>query len=343
MESSEPLDRCDSQQTAMSLLELDPSPMESPSSPESDGAPAAASREASDRRFPTVQAASCSSTAGAPGLRSSNGGGRSRGHGAIFYLTRVQRYSSYAMSVFTLLHLTNVSLIPAVTRSVAGSETYLLMTREIYQTSVTEPLLVALPVVAHVGSGVALRLLRRRQMMKRYGEGSSGTYALYRLVRASSSKLWPSLSYISMSGYAFAVFYSAHVLANRLLPLAVEGDSSNIGLAYIAHGFARHPTASWLAYVGLLAVGCGHMVWGAREMLLGPSNSTGGWRGSGMVTVDKNVKRQRRRKWLTVHGVALTVAGLWAVGGLGVVARGGAAEGWIAKLSGPGASTVAVR
>ncbi|PNY26299.1 Uncharacterized protein TCAP_03774 [Tolypocladium capitatum] len=317
-------------ETLVSLSQLDPSPMDTPSPPESDGELPLGPDEALEG---SASGTRSGSTAGAPGLSGSGG------HGASYYLTRIQRYSSYAMSIFTSLHLANVSLIPAVTRSVAGSETYLLMTREIYQTPVAEPLLVALPVLAHVGSGVALRLLRRWQNMKRYGGGTPGVYALRRLLRGGDAKsgfkgsggVWPPLSYISMSGYAFTVFYSAHVLVNRVLPLAVEGDSSNIGLAYVAHGFARHPVAARIAYAGLIGVGCGHMVWGMAKWL-GAAPSTRGWRGKESVAVDKWTKRQRRRKWLSIHGVALVVAAAWAVGGLGTVARGGPAEGWVAKV-----------
>jgi succinate dehydrogenase/fumarate reductase cytochrome b subunit len=237
------------------------------------------------------------------------------------------------MGIFTTLHLTNVSLIPAATRSVAGSETHLLMTREVYQTSLAEPLLVALPVVAHVCSGVALRLLRRWHNMRRYGGGAPGVYAVHRLRDVllgrdvASVRLWPPLSYISLSGYALTLFYGAHVFVNRLLPLLVEGDSANIGLAYVAHGFARHPLVSRLAYVGLLAAAGGHMVWGmARWFGLAPS--TLGWRG----VVDRETRRARRTSWLAVHGVAVGFAALWAVGGLGVVARGGLTEGWVGNI-----------
>lgn len=252
-------------------------------------------------------------------------------------VTRLQKYSSYAIGIFTTLHLANVSLIPVITRSVPGSETYLLMTREIYQTSITEPLLVALPVIAHVGSGIALRLLRRWQNMKRYGGGTPGMYALHRMRDALSGKdvstvrLWPMLSYISISGYAFTLFYGAHVFMNRILPLAVEGDSSNIGLGYVAHGFARHPFTSRLAYLGLLATASGHMVWGLAKWF-GVAPSTRGWTGKESVVVDKKTKRTRRRKWLGVHGVALGVMALWAIGGLGIVARGGLTEGWVGKV-----------
>ncbi|KND92482.1 hypothetical protein TOPH_02732, partial [Tolypocladium ophioglossoides CBS 100239] len=332
METPGQSDRRDSQQTPISLLQLDPSPMDTPSPSESDRELRLGPDEALDSSAGGVRSGP---TAGAPGLSGSGS------HGAIYYLTRIQRYSSYAMSIFTSLHLANVSLIPAVTRSVAGSETYLLMTREIYQTSVAEPLLVALPVLAHVGSGVALRLLRRWQNMKRYGGGTPGMYALHRLLRGGDAKsgsrggsgvrLWPPLSYISISGYVFTIFYSAHAFVNRVLPLAVEGDSSNIGLAYVAHGFARHPVAARVAYAGLIAVGCGHMVWGMAKWL-GAAPSTRGWRGKESVVVDRRTKRQRRRKCLSVHGVALAVAAAWAVGGLGTVARGGPAAGWVAKV-----------
>lgn len=243
------------------------------------------------------------------------------------------------MGIFTSLHLANVSLIPAITRSVPGSETYLLMTREIYQTSLTEPILVALPVIAHIGSGVALRWLRRCQNVKRYG-ATPGMYALHRSrtelgedspkgSRAASP--WPPLSNISISGYAFTIFYAAHVFANRVLPLQVEGDSSNIGLAYVAHGFARHPVIAWTSYIGLIAIGCGHMVWGQAKWLgIAPSTKTV-W-GMDTVVVDKKTRKQRRRKWFALHGAVAAFVALWAVGGLGVVARGGAMEGWIGKV-----------
>lgn len=244
------------------------------------------------------------------------------------------------MGIFTALHLTNVSLIPAMTRTVPSSETFLLMTREIYQTTLSEPLIVFVPVLAHVGSGIALRLLRRWQNMERYGGRTPGLHALGQLRDSLSGesnggavRLWPRLSWISVSGYALTVCYGAHVFMNRVLPLLVEGDSSNIGLAYVAHGFARHPLTSYGAYLALLGTASGHMVWGMAKWL-GWAPSTNSWRGErGVVVVaDKKTRRRRRTKWLGVHGVAVGVAVLWAVGGLGVVARGGLAEGWVGKV-----------
>lgn len=238
------------------------------------------------------------------------------------------------MNIFTTLHLTNVSLIPLSTGSADASETYLLMTRELYQTTLAEPLLIGLPFVAHVGSGIALRFIRWRQNLKRYGGTTPWLYPSDQKHRRVPSAL-PLLSWISVSGYAFTLFYSAHAFTNRVLPLLVEGDSSNIGLAYVAHGFARHPWISHLAYLGLIFVGAGHMVWGSAKWL-GLAPSTRGWlqprKGEPSEWTDKATRKQRRRKWLGVQGAVLAVAALWASGGLGVVSKAGASGGWVGKL-----------
>ncbi|KAH6607081.1 hypothetical protein Trco_003394 [Trichoderma cornu-damae] len=325
-------ERRDSTLTAISLLQLDPAPMDSdpdtPTEEKQNPMQASAADVTAEGGAGSVKTGSTT----APGLSGS-------GRGAIYYLTRMQKYSSYAVSVFTTMHLANVSLIPAVTRSVAGSETYLLMARELYQTTITEPLLVGLPVLAHVGSGIALRLVRRSENIRRYGGSTPGMYALMRS-RADgagassrpSAQPWPPLSWISWSGYLYTALWGAHVLMNRALPLAVEGDSSNIGLAYVSHGFARHPAVAALAYRGLIGVGCGHMVWGLAKWL-GLAPSTKGWWGGGeAVAVDGKARRHRRRRWLGVQAAVVAAAALWAVGGLGVVARAGASDGWVGKL-----------
>lgn len=249
----------------------------------------------------------------------------------------MQRYSSYAMAVFTSLHLTNVSLIPAVTRSVPGSETYLLMTREIYQTAITEPLLVALPVIAHVGSGIALRLLRWRQNRRRYGGATPAMYALHRsranAGQGHSIRIWPQMSYISISGYLFTAFYSAHVFMNRILPLAVEGNSSDIGLAYVAHGFARHPAMAYFAYIGLITLGTGHMVWGLAKWF-GYAPSTSGWQtnGNGGTLEAKATRKERKKKWLSVQAAVVGGIVAWSLGGLAIVSRGGLQSGWLGDI-----------
>lgn len=123
---------------------------------------------------------------------------------------------------------------------------------------------------------------------------------------------------------------------NRLLPLHIEGDSSNIGLAYVAHGFARHPATSYIAYTGLLGLGVGHMVWGWAKWI--GLAQLAGWRADLKVVGstrnrDEDVRRRKRRRriWLWVNGVAVLGTLVWGVGGF-VVAKGGRMAGWVGKV-----------
>lgn len=161
-------------------------------------------------------------------------------------------------------------------------------------------------------------------------------YALHRSKTESSGssnssrnglRIWPQLSNVSISGYFLVLPVAAHIFMNRILPLVAEGDSSNIGLQYVSHGFARHGIQPWIAYALLLTLGAGHMVWGWAKWLdlATPIN----WR---KTTVDKALRKKRSRTWWTINGLAALVGGVWAAGGLGVVARAGAADGWLGKV-----------
>jgi hypothetical protein len=270
-------------------------------------------------------------------------------------VARIQKYSSYAFTIFTTIHFANTAVIPLLVRSVPASETYLIQAREIYQSPVAEALLVGLPVAVHVASGLALRLVRRSQNIRRYGGdgGRAGSASAPGLVALqgrptkpadaaaaaaavaahhhSAPSVWPALSWISASGYWFLGFVSAHVAMNRILPVLFDGDSSNIGLAYVAHGFARHPAVAHAAYMGLVGAGTAHMVWGAARWW-GVAPSTASWWGRESHQVARAEKKRRRRRWMTVNGVVVVIGGVWAAGGLGVIARGGEAPGWIGGL-----------
>lgn len=328
MADSRSLRRTASQETLMSLLQLDPTPIPDT---EKDLPPLP---EESSEKPRSIR----------PGhARTTSLGLSGSGQGSIYYLTRIQRYSTYALSVFTGLHLTNTSLIPLITQAVPASESYLLLAREIYQTPMTEPLFVALPVVAHIASGIALRFVRRSHNLKRYGGATPAVFPQRSSTVFSSSSGdssrngWPPMTWISLSGYGFAMFLGAHVFTNRLLPLHVEGDSANIGLAYVAHGFATHPITSYVAYAGLLTLGCGHMIWGWAKWI--GLAQMAGWKAD-LKTLgttrhrDEDVRRRKRRRriWLGVNGTALVMTALWAAGGLGIVARGGRMHGWVGKV-----------
>ena len=106
---------------------------------------------------------------------------------------------------------------------------------------------------------------------------------------------------------------------NRWLPLWLEGGSSGVGLRYVAHGVAKHPLIANLGYVALVGVGSWHFVGGAAKWLRVSEEfvTEGG---------DDGRVRRKRRGWV-VDGVAAVVAGVWMLGGLGVVGRGGKGVG----------------
>ncbi|PBP20202.1 N2,N2-dimethylguanosine tRNA methyltransferase [Diplocarpon rosae] len=279
-----------SQDTFISLQQLDPSPIDTP--PELD--------QQLVEDLPSLPKSS--TTLGLSGS----------GHSSVYYLTRLQKYSSYAFTVFASFHITNTSLIPLITRSVPASESYLLLTRPYYQSFPLEPLLVILPIATHILSGLALRIHRRNANLARFGGAHLSPSERLR----RGLKIWPKLSWSSLSGYALTPLVLGHAFVNRLLPWVYEGGSSSVGLGFVSHGFAKHPVAAWIGYAGLVGVGTGHFVWGIVR-----------WNGWVPVGSDKKAKR----RWWTINAISSLVTALWMAGGLGVVGRGGLTEDWIGK------------
>jgi hypothetical protein len=229
-------------------------------------------------------------------------------------VSRIQKYATYPIGAFLTAHLTNTAIIPLVTQSVPASESYLLLTRPYYQSPLAESLLVIIPIAVHISSGLALQIVKRRHLLKRYGAET----------RKERRKMaWPKLSGISILGLSLIPLVSGHVLVNRITPLIVEGGSSGVGLGFVSHGAAKHPAFANFAYATLIGVGSFHFVWGIAKFQ--------GW-------LPENVseesgygnKKGRTRRWL-INAVAAAVASLWMAGGMGVVLRGGPGAGWEAK------------
>ncbi|CAG8077670.1 unnamed protein product [Penicillium olsonii] len=252
------------------------------------------------------------------------------GHRWDKWLTRIQKYSTYPPTVFTILHFTNTSLIPLVTRSVPASESYLLLTRPVYQAPGLEHLILTIPVLAHIISGVALRNIRGARRAKLYGaETRAQRNTLY---------FWPRVSLQARSGYFVVPLIGLHVLVNRATPLAVDGGSSGVGLAYAAHGIARSPmfwnafyfffvTASVWHFVGGWATWMGWRVTTVRKER-GQKPSLDGLLGF----ADSTTRSKRQRKmWWVVNGIAAAGATFWLAGALGIVGRAGEGAGWEAK------------
>lgn len=234
----------------------------------------------------------------------------------VHILSTLQKYSTVPPTLYLAMHYTNTALIPLVTQNVVTADGYLLLTRPYYQSAGLEPVLIFLPILTHVASGIALRLYRRRINAVRHG---AETHAQ----RKKSKIPWPKFSLTSALGYAMYPMLAAHVLVNRIVPKEVEGSSAGVGLRYFAHGVALDPVFGNLAYATFLSVASFHFVTGAAKYLkLSSEYITEGGK-SGAV----------RRKWRSriVNGVAAAVAGVWIAGGLGVVGRGGPGVGWEAS------------
>ena len=227
-------------------------------------------------------------------------------------VTRVQKYSSYAFTIFATLHLANTSVIPLITQSVPEASTYLLLTRPFYQSALLEPLLIGLPLITHIGSGLALRQYRYSQNVRRYGSEPR---------HEKKNVSYPKISGTSALGLALTPLVFGHIFLNRSLPLAKLGDSSTVGLEYVAHGFALHPAIGFFGYTILVSIASWHIVWGwAKFLRLTPSYVTeGGLSG----------QHKRKKAWYLVNAAGAGVAGLWLAGALGVVGRGGLAGGWL--------------
>ncbi|PYI01267.1 N2,N2-dimethylguanosine tRNA methyltransferase [Aspergillus sclerotiicarbonarius CBS 121057] len=234
-------------------------------------------------------------------------------------------------NLFLALHWANTSLIPLATRSVPDSENFLLLTRPIYQSPSLEHLVLTVPVLIHIASGVALRNIRAARRARLYGVESRS--------QRSSLKFWPRMSLQARLGYSLVPLLGAHVLVNRITPLVVDGGSSGVGLGYVAHGFARVPVLWNFYYMLFVAVGAWHFIGGWASWM--------GWRvttvrkeqdrkkGSleGYLGYSESEQRVRRQKkmWWTVNGIAAVGASIWLAGALGIIGRAGQGYGWEAN------------
>ncbi|KAF7713542.1 Uncharacterized protein PECH_000560 [Penicillium ucsense] len=255
-----------------------------------------------------------------------------RAHRWDALLSGIQKYSTYPPTAFFILHIANTSIIPLVTRSLPASEPYLLLTRPVYQAPGLEHLVLTVPILAHIASGIALRNIRGARRARLYGAET----------RAQRHMLsfWPKVSTQARLGYLIAPLVGLHAFVNRVTPCVVEGGSSGVGLGYVAHGIARSPvfwnvfyvvfvTASVWHFVGGWATWMGWRVTTARkERGKGSKGSLEGYLGQ---PENQDRVKSQRKMWWVVNGVAAMGAAVWLAGGLGIIGRAGRGAGWEAS------------
>ncbi|KAL4868937.1 hypothetical protein BDV12DRAFT_196740 [Aspergillus spectabilis] len=297
----------------ISMQELDPSPVD-------EGSPAIDSEDYAPRYLPVSgpQNSGWSSL----GLR---------GYNWDSWLSAIQRYSTYPPTLFAVLHFANTSLIPLATRSVPESDNYLLLTRPIYQSPSLEHVILTVPILTHIASGIALRNIRSSRRARLYGaETRDQRYAL---------SFWPRMSLQARLGYAFAPLLTTHVLVNRIVPVLVDGGSSSISLSYVAHGIARS-RVFWITYYHVFVfVGVYHIIGGLATWMGWRITTARKPRGNKKGTLEghlvpteseQHIKRQKRL-WWNFNKVAALGACVWLAGALWVVGNGGEGTGWEAR------------
>lgn len=242
-----------------------------------------------------------------------------------------QRYSTYPPTLFFALHWANTSLIPLATRSVPDSESFLLLTRPVYQSPGLEHLVLTAPVLIHIASGIALRNIRSARRARLYGAETRS--------QRHSLTFWPRMSLQARLGYSLVPLLGVHVLVNRITPLMVDGGSSGVGLGYVAHGFARAPALWNLYYLLFVAVGVWHFVggwaawmgWRVTTVRKERDRKKGSLEGYLGASESEQRLRRQRKMWWTVNGIAAVGASIWLAGALGIIGRTGQGYGWEAK------------
>lgn len=152
--------------------------------------------------------------------------------------TRVQSISALSFSAFLAMHLA-APLAAALQLDANG---VMLLTREYYQTSLLEPVL--------VWGSLGLHLL------------SSATR---RILLGPPKK--PSAH--SLTGYLLVPLIAAHSVTHRIFPARRGLSPSLLSYSFVSYSLAAYPVLSWLSY-GVLSILTGyHSITGLRKVLSG--------------------------------------------------------------------------
>ena len=163
-----------------------------------------------------------------------------------------------------------------------------------------------------------MRIYRRNLNAKRYGDSESK-----RTKNFFGARFWPAVSGVSKLGFQFVPLLVGHIFINRGIPNQLPGGSSNINLSYVSHAFAKHPAISFAGFGALLTIGCLHITWGWAKWL--------GFTPDQVTDMGSEREMKKKRRWYLINGAATGVTALWMAGSFGVLARGGAATGWVAR------------
>jgi hypothetical protein len=190
-------------------------------------------------------------------------------------LFKVQKYSAYVFGAFLGIHVTSVVLVPSVSDYIIPldiKQEIFEMSRSIYHSiPFVEKVMILGASVTHIISGIGIRITRNlinRHRVRKYSRNSNsivdeksdeiglgGITAILGLGYRKSiiSKLFPTLTPLSFSGYILIPLLAFHFLKFRYLPIQVDGDSNLINLDYISY-YLNHSVKKFGNFGNLLAL-----------------------------------------------------------------------------------------
>lgn len=189
---------------------------------------------------------------------------------SISILSRLQQYSVFPFTGFSIIHIFGVVITPAIFGPETGND-MIGIGREIYHIPIIE-YGIFISSAIHVVSGILLNFTRKYYNYVKYGKSkvkkntkkegieksmkingkiedeevkdiNEGLGGLTSIVGAGSrpsiTSRFLGLSPLSFSGYILLILLSGHVFYERIAPILVDGDSSLIDLSYVAHGLQQ--------------------------------------------------------------------------------------------------------
>ncbi|KAA1477716.1 hypothetical protein DENSPDRAFT_808927 [Dentipellis sp. KUC8613] len=214
-------------------------------------------------------------------------------------LTTFAHGSAPFLTTFLLVHLS--APIAANIGGSSLSSQVMLLGREYYQTAVTEPLLVIIPLTIHATAATAKRLIAPRAPR-------------------------PLTSLLSLTGYAaLLALVPIHFLTHRDYPALPDAPISAVGPAELDFEFAKTalqtwPVRSWLLYGALLGTVALHAAEGGAIIWAKWVSSKGGL-------------GKRTRRALALAGIVPVLTGLWVVSSEPLMAFVSVADRYRAALS----------
>ncbi|KAF7593040.1 RNA methyltransferase tRNA(m5U54)methyltransferase [Aspergillus hancockii] len=189
------------------------------------------------------------------------------GYSWTSWLSTIQKYSSYPPTLFFALHVANTSLFPLATRSVPDSEPYLLLTRPIYQSPGLEHVILTIPILIHVASGIVLRNIRSYRRARLYGAETRSQRHLL--------NFWPRVSLQARLGSPLFELMSLSLSGpSRIATFRITFDYVRSNVPIYSHGLS--PVRQLVQYAGKEY----HVVKEGKAFILNPPSQAAASKGT---------------------------------------------------------------